>query len=156
MTLSYISSVTNRSLNDIIVRNTRAFFNVADWVRIDNNTRYAREMVLDIKGGIIPRIELNTPTRETKPTAANINALVQNIIYVQEAADVPSADYYTLFANYEDGADKPAPDYIAVNSWEKVIEIIVTKYWLLSVVRYLVTGIGITGSDEIRQNWFRR
>ncbi|MHC1772941.1 MAG: hypothetical protein AB9907_14670 [Flexilinea sp.] len=156
ITIIYERPIYNRSLNDIVVRNSRAFFNVSDWTRINNNTQYARELVLDIKGGLIPHVTLAPPTRTTKPTAADINALVQNIIYVQAAADVTEADRYTLFADYEDGADKATPDFIKVNSWERVLYIIINRYLSLSVGRLLVTGIGHVGSNPTLQNYFRR
>lgn len=156
MTLGYILPITNRLLNDVQQGYPKGKFGVSDWQRIDNNTQYARDLVESTHSVLIPWIELATPTREVYPPAADINALVRNIISVQNAAVLAqNAQLYTLKANYEDGSDKQSPDYLIVNAWEKVIDLIVQRYLTFIRGRVPVIGIAVVGGDLNRQNQWR-
>jgi len=49
--MSYTTAVKDRTLADIAARNSKAYFNVADWTRIKNNeqvTRNLAEILLSI------------------------------------------------------------------------------------------------------------
>ncbi len=156
MALEYIQPITDRLLNNVQQKNQKGKFGLSDWQRIDNNTQYACQFVESIHSVLIPRIELTIPTREVHPTAADINALVRNIISVQHAAVLAqNAQLYTLKADYADGPDKRVPDYLVVNVWEKVIDLIVRRYLILYRGRVPVIGIAVVGGDLNRQNQWR-
>ena len=154
--MAYIDPITDRTMADIIQTTFKGRFNIMDWERIINNTSFARELVFSLRGVPIPElITMSTPTRTDKPTAADINDLVQNIITVQTAAHVAQANAYTLKVDYENGADKRGPDYQIVNAWEKVIDLIVKYHEIVKVVRRPICGVGATGAGMTRQWMFR-
>lgn len=154
--MAYIDPITDRTMTDIIQTTFKGRFNIVDWERIVNNTAFARELVFSLRGVPIPDlITLSTPTRTGKPTAEDINALVQNIITVQTAAKVVQANAYTLNAAYENGPDKRGIDYQIVNAWEKVIDLIVKYHEIVKVVRRPICGVGAAGAGMTRQWMFR-
>lgn len=154
--MAYIQPITDRSISDIIEHTAKGHFGVNDWERITENTAEAKALVESIRSRIIAQNSLINPGMSTIPSADNINALVDNIIAVRTAAEVPAADTYQLKSDYIGGATQAAPDYQTVNAWEKVIDIIVRYFENLHKDRYPITGLACCGAGMTQQNGFRR
>ena len=150
----YIKPITNRTLTDITNRTARGFFNLSDWERIENNTAYAAEQVERFHNTTIARTVLPTRTMDNYMLAGDINALVQNIINVKNAAIYADTSGYNITASFIPSGR--AMSYIDVNNWERVLDIIVRRYSNLSFGRTGKIGVAIAGLRLIVQDFFRR
>ena len=149
----YITPITNRTLTDITNRTARGFFNLSDWERIDNNTAYAAEMVEAFQGITIARTVLPVRTMDNFMLASDINALVQNIINVRDAAIYADTAGYNISASFIPGGR--SMNYINVNTWEKVLDVIVKRYSNLSFGRTAKIGVAVAGQRLTVQDFFR-
>ena len=50
--MSYKTPITDRTLTDITTKTAKAFFNVADWVRIYGNAEIINAIVSELNGAI--------------------------------------------------------------------------------------------------------
>lgn len=148
--------ITDRTQADIINRTQKAFFNVADWLRIHENTDQARVIVEVLAGIDIDLIPLDAPTIYSFPTVTEINYLIENIEVLRVAAALPgSAGLVDLFDDYQAGAGAIAPDYNAVNNWEQ--NLLLVHDLLVHAVDYLVyAGVAQAGQTRSWQNRYRR
>jgi DNA phosphorothioation-dependent restriction protein DptG len=155
--MAYITPITDRNSNDISQHNSRAHFAIVDWERIDNNTTYAKGLIESVTGmATIATQTLTAPDMLNDPTATDINEFVANINLVKIAANLATTNQYTLNEAWVGGALQTAPDYQTVNTWEYVIDLIVTYFETKSRGRNAVTGLGRVGAGMTQQNGFRR
>lgn len=117
--------VYDRSGADITNRTTKAFFNRGDWIRIYTNSKIMSGLVSAYCGTVIPFTELSTPAANSYPAISEINTLIRNIENARIASCLPdgltiSALKYTWLA----GNAATAPDYLAVNDWERDVQLI--------------------------------
>lgn len=158
--MSYTTPITDRTYSDIVNRTSKAFFNVTDWDRINDNTAYIHNVVSDSLGVSIPIASLSEPAYEFATLiedGGGINTLLLNIEQVRLALvargiNIPSLS--EIFHSWEAGITKDAPDYNDVNTWEQSIALIYQFFQYRE--RYPRCGLARCGSGMTRQNGFRR
>ena len=126
--MAYVTAITDRDQADIETGNSKAYFNVADWERIYGNTQ---DVNTEVFKDFAAFTSLSTPTTATIPTAANLNTLLANIEWMRLgiATNFPAlVASEPLFVEIKDdwtaGQSNTAPTFLAVNSWEKVLDIL--------------------------------
>jgi hypothetical protein len=153
--MSWVNPITDRTITDINTRTSKAFFNVADWIRIDGNNRELQTLIENLLSLVVSLETLTPPTITHFPTAEEINALIENINRLREAACLPEATGATaLKSDYLNGNGTSAPNYEAVNAWEEVQRLIYTL--LPNASQYKVyCGVAATGQPRLWQARFR-
>lgn len=162
--MPYVTAVTDRGASDIANRTSKAFFNVADWERIYDNTEYVRGEIVTLFGPVIVFSDtISDPTVISIPDVTIFNILTQRIEQLRqvalavmpELATTPS--YGAIKHDWEAGIDKNVPTYKHVNQWERIIDVIHTMIVTYTNyrVRFPRTGIATTGAENTRLNMFR-
>jgi len=154
--MSYVTPITNRSAADLLAKNSKAYFNVADWARIYGNAQYVNAEIQTKTGWVVPFITATTPTTSSIPAVSDFNNLLANIEamrqYVCAAMSIVIAPFYTLV--WVAGPGNLAPSYIDVNQWESVIDQIKTNMDNYVGV-FIRSGLGISGSSLVQSHRFR-
>lgn len=123
--MSWTEPITDRTADDITNRTAKAFLNVVDWIRINGNARLVNTLVTVLRGLNIEFTELSQPVITTFPSTDDINAFIENIDRLREAAYMPAASgLVALKHDYRAGMSGDSPDYQAVNDWEKDLELL--------------------------------
>jgi hypothetical protein len=153
--MAWVSPIYDRTATDITNRTSKAFFNVADWQRIYDNSLIVRNLVNSTYSLSVPFTTLTAPTTTSIPSAAEINSLVQNIELARAACGLPIAlGLAVLRYDWQEGINAPTPDYEDVNDWERDLYLIYTL--LSNAVDYAVhCGVGTVGQVRFWQNKFR-
>lgn len=153
--MAWVSPVYDRTATDIANKTSKAYFNVADWTRIYDNSLIARNNVQTQYGLTITFTTLTTPTTATIPSAALINSLILNIERTRQASGLPlGLGLAVLKTNWPEGINALAPDYGDVNDWERDLYLIYT--YLPYAVGYAVAcGVSRAGQPRFWQNKFR-
>jgi hypothetical protein len=147
--MKWIDPVFDRTSTDVTQRLQKAFFNVSDWLRITGNTEYIRVITNIILSLGIQSTALEEPTISTLPRVADINQMIQNIDQIREAVCLPPASgVIALKHDYKAGNSADAPDYQAVNAWERDIQLI-RDLLRSSVELTLSCGTFSAGQDRI-------
>jgi hypothetical protein len=147
--------VTDRAMTDLLNRTAKGFLNVADWVRINANTEAVQALVDTLLALDVDLTTLTTPSITTHPTATEINQLIENIELLREAACLPAAaGVLPLKRDYQGGAGAIAPNYEAVNAWERNLSLLYAL--LVTASDYFVyCGVANAGQSRFWQNRFR-
>lgn len=154
--MSFTNPIMDRSATDITNRTAKAFFNVADWVRIYNNAQAAQALIQALNEISISFTTVSAPTTLSMAQAAAINTLCQNIENIRAGSGLPAipgiAELETAWAT---GQRATSPNYITVNQWEETIETLRTG--IIGAVEYRIyCGVAEPGQSRFRQNLFRR
>jgi hypothetical protein len=153
--IEWVTPITDRTLVDVTARAAKAFLNVADWERINGNTTFVKQQIFDLLGVDVTLTTLTPPTTTSFPAVGDINHLVENIDLLRVAACLPAATgIVELEHNYLPGIAAAAPDYQAVNLWEKDLDLLHT---LLPVAAgyFVRCGVAATGQPRFWQVRFR-
>jgi hypothetical protein len=151
----WVEPIIDRTAADVSERTPKAFFNVADWVRINGNTQQIQAVVNVMLALNIPVAALAQPTLTTIPSVEDINAFIANIERLRAAACLPVATGATpLKTDYKAGNSADAPDYVAVNAWER--DLLLIRVCLVQAAeQVLYCGTFGCGSPRILQVSFR-
>ncbi len=154
--MSWTSPITDRTLEDILQRTEKAFFNVSDWLRIYGNSQIVSILVNALLGLGVPFTELEPPAITHFPTADEINDLIANIDRLRQAAALPeSSGVVPLKTDWQPGSGAAAPDYEDVNDWERDLDLI--RSLLVEAMEYAIfCGVAAAGQPRYWQNRFRR
>lgn len=153
--MAWVEPVVDRTQADIVNRTAKAFLNIADWQRIDGNTSEAQAVILAELGVNVMLEDLTPPTITDFPSADEINTLIENIERLREGAMLPvGTGIAALKHDYQPGPAAPAPNYEAVNAWEKNLKLL---YELApNAAGYLVyCGVAATGQPRYWQHRWR-
>lgn len=123
----YTTPITDRTAADITAKNSKAYFNVADWIRIYRNAQLTSSLVEIFVNAQKLFLTVPTPTISTIPSGIAFNTLLFNIETLRTAsptfeAIAPNEISY----NWLSGAGRNAPKYTDVNLWETTIHAIWT------------------------------
>lgn len=153
--MTWTTPITDRTASDITGRTSKGFFNVADWSRIDGNTQEVHEQVVSLLGVNVSLTSLSTPTVTDFPSADDVNALIENIDLLRQAACLPDEIGLTaLKHDYQVGSASSAPDYEDVNAWENTLDVL--RDTLPKTASYFVRcGVGTCGQSRLWQTRFR-
>lgn len=154
--MRYITPITDRELLDITNRTSKAFLNIADWIRIYNNAELTKILVDFLLGTSTTFDAVSTPTVFTKPTVTQLNTLLANMNRVRIASGLPEITGLSeLKADWLEGSSADAPDYIDVNAWETFIDTIFNCIGLSMEYR-IYCGVSATGQPRFYQYRFRQ
>lgn len=150
--MKYLTPILDRSVIDIEYRTDKAFFNIEDWARIDNNTSFVRILMTDYYFSIsISNNVITLPSRTHIPTAEELNDLIENIEFIRAASNL---NLDPVPYNWENGEDKNSPTYTDANSWEELIELV--RIGVLRNVSYSVScGVPTVGQARFYQHRWR-
>lgn len=126
----YTTPVTDRAASDIVARNSKAFINVADRVRIYHNSYLVSALASVELGTTITFNALTDPTTTSFPTVTEWNTLLANIEAVRlavAALSIPGTST-GIKDDWEAGPGKHAPDYTDANLWESTLDAIWDYY----------------------------
>ena len=151
----YVEPIIDRDEADIIAKNSKAYFNISDWERINGNTGILKVIVDFFLGSDISIETLTTPTKATIPIAEEINNLINNIEVLRQASGLPNlGGLEALKVDWSPGTGSSAPDYENVNSWEKTIALIIANMEA-SVSYRCYCGVPAVGQARFYQNRWR-
>lgn len=123
--MAYQTPVTDRSPADLAARNSKAFFNLTDYIRIYENARLTRAWAQYTTGFPIPFTTIEYPTMLTDPRTIvlKLRDLASNIEALRDqfAASIPGLEQQVK-TDWEAGTNKPGIDYIHLNQWEKIVD----------------------------------
>jgi hypothetical protein len=120
-----INPVTDRTIADINNRTAKAFFNIADFLRIYGNEQWVRDIQAVLQGEAAALNSLDTPTITSMASADAINALIENIELLRAAAPVVVDGLeIVLKYNWLKGLNAAAPDFEDANAWERKLDIL--------------------------------
>jgi hypothetical protein len=162
--MPYVTAITDRAQTDIDTHTSKAYFNVADWDRIEDNSVFVKDELVTQYGPIVAFTgTTSAPAITTIPDVSLFNQLLGNIEYLRQAAlsVLPMLASETGFTaikfDWEAGADKQSPNYLHVNQWEKVIDIVHARLATYTALRfrYPRTGVAMANSGLTWNNRFR-
>ena len=153
--MKWTDAIYDRTETDIDNRTPKAFFNVADWIRINGNTEIIHALVNVFVGVEIDMNEIEEPTVTHFPSASEINQFIENIENLRQTSSFSvSSGIVELNHNYLSGASAIAPDYEDVNDWERDLALL--RDYLLYHANYsLYCGTFNCGQMRYWQNGFR-
>lgn len=165
--MRYTEPIKDRTATDITNKTAKAFFNIADWQRIYNNTQITKALVDFLLSINVTFDTLTTPTITTIPTVAQLNTLLANIERIRLAVEPTVTGLSIIKDDWEYGFGKESPDYLNVNDWENVLDVIYNTIgaesgytgWMPdsgSPVRRARAGVATSGTGLTRNNYFRR
>jgi len=147
--MSYLEPVTDRSASDIVAKNSKAYFNVLDWIRIYGNALYVNNEIATVLFTALPFTTISYPTVNSIPKVADFNALIANIEVMRLFVNGFGAAVSPITVLvWKSGFGEAAPSYIDVNQWELTIDLIKQFVDPLSV-NYIICGLAVTGSQMI-------
>lgn len=127
--MAYTTPVTDRTAADIVAKNSKAYFNVADWTRVYNNSQLVNSLVTVMLDERITFDTLTAPTIATIPTVTDFNTMIANIerTRFEVAANTPIVAV-EIKDDWAAGFNQDAPDYIDANLWESTLDAIWDYY----------------------------
>lgn len=153
--MAWVSPIYDRAAADITNKTSKAYFNVADWTRIYDNSLIVRDDLVTLYGYAITFTTLTTPTTATIPSASLINSLILNIERARLASGLPlGIGLAVLKTDWPEGINASAPDYEDVNDWERNLYILHVYPTYANDYR-VCCGVTATGRARFWQNKFR-
>jgi hypothetical protein len=154
--MAWVTPITDRIQDDIDNLTSKAYFNIADWVRIDGNTTEIAGILATYDYPDPGLTVLIPPTVTTIPVVSEINSFINNISLLQAVAFLPvSLGLVQLKSDYIGGANQVVPNFEDINDWENNQAIM--KDALPKTVTYFVQcGVSNCGQSRLWQNRFRR
>lgn len=151
----YITGIFDRVLADVTNRTPKGFLNVLDWERIYNNSQVVNELVNSTLDLSILFNQLGAVGIRTVPNVEDINRLLENIERTRTASGLPViTGLVEIEYNWVAGSNEEAPDYLIVNTWEEVLDII--YYGIVRSSEYWIPcGIASAGQSRFWQHGFR-
>ena len=158
--MAYTTPVTDRTAADIAARNSKAYMNVTDWQRIQNNADYLNDWMDTLVGVTFPFPNLGTAVNTWILRAEyELNPLLEVIegmrlwaaTYIPELVSDP--DFVEIRDDWLSGPSGQSPTYIQVNDWEKVMDILNDAFtdYAAGMERAAVCGVADCGSGLTRQ-----
>ena len=128
--MAHVTAVTDRTALDITNRTSKAFMNVADWVRVYGNAELVNSLTSIMANVLITFGQLATPTITSIPAITDVNTLAGNIELTRLAAvaDGVTGISTEIKDNYVGGAQGDSPKYTDVNLWESTLDAIWIYY----------------------------
>lgn len=148
--------ITDRTATDILNRTSKAFFNIADWLRIHGNTEQVRLLLRLVTGIEAVKPDAVTISTSTFVSADAINDLVKTIDDLRQSVKLPPIDgIKPLRYDYIAGAGGTSPTYLDVNDWERDLELV--RDCLIKIADYIVyCGVAAAGQPRHWQARYRR
>lgn len=140
--------ITDRTATDIVNRTSKAFLNVADWLRIYGNTEQAQALAQVMLATAVTLTDLSAPAITSFPAAAEINTLIENIDLIRQAIAAPtSIGIVALDHDYEAGSGATVPTYVEVNAWENDL-LLLREVILVMADDQIFCGVANAGQER--------
>lgn len=154
--MKYIEPITDRTITDVTNKTAKAYFNIADWIRVYNNAEMTNYLIGWLLEQSITFDTVAVPTISTIPTAASLNTLLENIERIRVTAGLPIITGLTeLKTDWASGSSAESPDYLDANTWELVMDLLIKN--VVKTVEYAVyCGVSQVGQIRYYQNRFRQ
>lgn len=156
--MPYVTAITDRVLTDVTNLTSKGYFNVADWSRIEGNVYFVRDELQTSATVIITLYgSASTPTIISIFDITIFNTLLQNINLLREKA----IEAYPFISGSPGLITIPylvtAFNYVSVNQWETVIDIIHTELLRIAASRFRFprTGVAAANTELTWNNRFR-
>lgn len=158
--MAYTTPITDRTQADIAARNSKAFFNVVDWIRIYGNSSETNTVLTAALGAMASFVTISAVVNTDIPTVAEINIFLANIermrYALKDSSVANDVDFIEIKDDYVEGQNKIAPNFINVNSWEKVIDIIYQLFKApYTVDRAPICSVAICNAGLLRNSLIR-
>jgi hypothetical protein len=155
--MKYVPPITDRTAEDIATQTDKAFFNVADWVRVYGNAELVKTIVEIVLSISITFDAVAEPTTTSIPTVAAFNTLLANINRIRLNSRLSGIDgLVAVNENWTAGISEDAPTYDTVNEWELVLDLIRDNIYL-SITYYTVyCGVANAGQPRFYQSRWRQ
>lgn len=151
----YVEPIYDRTEADIVARNTKAHFNISDWVRIYGNSLIVAAVVEFFTGETITPTTLTEPEITTFPTADEINTFIENIEISRDASGFPVTSLMpVLKVDWAEGAGSDSPDFEDVNDWERILATLMNEFERFTYFK-VYCGVATTGQFRFYQNRWR-
>lgn len=153
--MAYITPIYDRTFSDVQTKNSKAYLNLADWQRIDNNTQETVFAINAALGESLTLVTVATMTTASIPDTDELNDLAGNVETIRVYFDgiITDSDFTEVKDDYINGAKI---NFITTNQWEKVLDIMYQIYKSpYSPDRIPVTGVAICGADLLRNSLIR-
>src|SRR3990172_3602404 len=151
--MAYVTAVTDRTALDITNRTSKAFMNVADWVRVYGNAELVNSLTSIMANVLITFGQLAIPTITSIPSVTGVNTLAGNIEATRLAAVADGATGISteIKDNYIGGAQGDSPKYTDINLWESTLDAIWNYYdgASLDVCPTLTGNLTITTGNQL-------
>lgn len=153
--MGYVTPIKDRTATDIANRTSKAFVNVADWIRIYYNAQYTSSLAsIQLGSNIVFNAVTPDPVTTDFPSVIKFNTLLNNIELIRLAVIALSISGTSteIKDDYVAGINEEAPDYIDVNLWESTIDAIWDHYSgdALEVCPTLTANLTVTtGTNKI-------
>ena len=130
--MTYTTPVYDRTQADITAQNSKAYLNVADWIRIYDNAEWVNDLFLSAIGIDINFDTQADPTTSTVPDKTDwLNLLTGNIEVMRLWAYhylgsyiFPDSLFVEIKDDWLDGYENNAPNFSHANSWEYVLDVL--------------------------------
>lgn len=144
-----IAAIADRTQTDLNTRTAKAFFNVADWQRIDGNSQFLKALLDDRYTITVDRTATTEPAAGDFADVDEINALAGNIEALRVAANFlpASVGLVAVKDDYDTGVGAVAPDYETVNDWERNLALI-DEYVYHAEDYYPIYGVSWDGGSD--------
>jgi hypothetical protein len=152
----YQEAIFDRTAEDVENETAKAFFNVADWLRVYGNASIAKSLIALLLEIDIVFNPVAAPTITTIPTVEELNTLLLNIERIRLASGLPEIEGLAeLKTDWTAGSSADAPDYLDANEWERVIDVLF--YAIGRSVEYRVyCGVSAVGQPRFYQHRWRQ
>jgi hypothetical protein len=124
--MAYITPVTDRTAADLIAKNSKAYWNVADWERVYHNFILVKTFVELVMPTTVAITELGAPNSAVVTQVSEFNFFLENIENLRLAVESESipGTAIAIKDDYVAGPTAKAPDYRDANRWESTIDAI--------------------------------
>jgi len=128
--MAWVTPVTDRTLSDILNKETKGYFNKADWTRIYDNSDVLNDLIDSKFSETITFDTVVVPNIDGAPNSilALLNTTLANVerMRVELLASFPFVlitGAVEVVDDWEAGDLKVVPDYTDVNEWEETLGI---------------------------------
>lgn len=152
---TWTEPIYDRTATDITNRTSKAFLNVADWIRIYGNTQHYQAVLNIMRSLSISTTVLTEPTITSFPSADEINQIIANIETLRVAAGFSTSIIPALDDDFTAGSNGITPTYEDVNDWEEALYLLLNA--LVNTENYFIrSGVSKSGQQRFWQSRFRQ
>ena len=152
----FLKPITDRTAADLLARNSKAFLNVADWHRIYGNAQLANQLLNSLLDADLDFPESVLPDITSFPSIAEVNELLNALEQMRLESGLPALPgLVELRTDWLAGGSAQAPDYLDLNAWERVIEVLFSSAGLVAE-NFVYCGVAAAGQPRFYQHRWRQ
>lgn len=125
--MKYVEPVYDRTQEDVDNKTSKAFFNIADWKRVNDNSQILALIVGYFINDTITLTPVANPTITNIPTVNLLNNILDNLELIRTSSGLPLNIIPALEHDWQAGSGAHSPDFEDANQWEENIALIIRK-----------------------------